>query len=408
LTIPLDFAIATGLDLQTAQLLNKISFWWTRSDATFNGHPFIADTMAWWEKQTGLSHKVCKTRMALLSRKGFIRIEHHKRNGVRQNFIQLACIADRGAVKLVPLPHQEYAPGRAFKEDRWSKKALSKVAQKGPSLEGPKETFVSLLSYLPVSSFLKEPSHSLGTLWPQSEGSEKDEAKQAHPPAPRTPLTTLTASFAACPITSEIIVAKKTSQEIAAEMVAAQQSKRDDVKTLTVDPDKLLTVSTLHAVWQKAVADVSDAYVGAMAPQQIGMYKTILKVCPPGSADVVLSYAARNWSGLTAFLETEYSVYKPSPSPKLDLVWKHTNEVVTWWQGRMKQEAKIKPVQAHPVAGVSNPPTPAPKAAYDAETVAMMQEFSADVASVGFETAKADWLSTLGYLPGKYAENANV
>ena len=60
------------------------------ADAHFNGQPFIANTMAWWQAKAKLSPKVCKARMTVLRHIGFIRTEHHKFHGEPMTFLQLS------------------------------------------------------------------------------------------------------------------------------------------------------------------------------------------------------------------------------------------------------------------------------------------------------------------------------
>ena len=97
-------------------------------------------------------------------------------------------------------------------------------------------------------------------------------------------------------------------------------------------------------------------YVGPMIGDEGGMLKKFGAKCPPGTASVLIAFAVHEWKSFASVLRSEYGHYKVSEKPRLDVLLKHADALVTWWLKRGRQ----RPLRRlyRPPSAVSAPTLP--------------------------------------------------
>ena len=326
-----DAGLEAGLDHVAAHLLFTISRVWPIADAQFNGQPFIANTMAWWQAKAKLSPKVCKARMTVLRRMGFIRTERHKFHGEPMTFLQLSAAVVNG--KLVALPPGHIAPGRTVK------------VSAGTVHSGPKGTEHSV----PHETELKKQEVLTGS----STGKEL-------PVASAQALSSSPAYLVSSQGEIEPMVSVADFAKLA-EATKKAASKKN--KNLLVDASEDVKPAKLHHLWAQCMGEIGQ-HVGPMVGEEGGKLKQFIAKCPPGTAKVLVALAVHEWDLFASVLRSKYGVYKVSDTPQIGIVLKHADALVTWWLKREKDKAAQEAVQA---AKAVPAPTPTPQDAEPAQ-----------------------------------------
>lgn len=394
--------VKQGLSDNAALLMFRIQYWMPKAKVRKRGHTWIAKTRDEWADETGRTAKQLRTGFEELRRKGVIETAQMIFGDRPILHVRVLEIEDvkseagpQGQSSGSPTGHSDGCP-----------QGPSKGCPPGQSLRVQQDTSIKTTRSLRIAAARGIPSGEIPVDGEQEEQKEKDETED------NIEISLVNRQEQQTPYgLGEIRMVSVAEMAKLAE--ATKQAKREKNKNLPVDASKD-TPGNLHKVWRETMGELGE-HVKALNGEQSGMFKALIATCPPGSAQVVLALAVREWSSFKIVLETDYGQWKVSEVPSLPVLAKHAEKAVTWWQKRLKAEkGSQKPVQALQATPAPKPPpapakaaTPSPSSG--AQAVEPKGEetwrFEFLVDEFGLSAAKEHWFAA-GHkaLPAKYAE----